>query len=78
MKEVTEVTDIESEVWICIDLLTTLNKIGRGGSRCVKKATVKKKGTEPIVEKSLPVCTFQYSERPTMSIGGEQMSEGRE
>ena len=41
-----------------------------------KKGDSSKKGTESSVEKSLLVCTFQYSERPLMSMG--KMSEGRE
>ena len=42
----------------------------------IKNGDSSKKETELTVEKSLLVCTFQYSERPRMSM--EEMSEVRE
>ena len=43
MREVTKVTEIEIEVWTCIDLVTVLNKIGHGGSRCAKMAIARRR-----------------------------------
>ena len=47
--------------------------MSHGQLRCAKMATVEKKGTELTVEKSLPLCIFQYNEKPIMSV--EEMSE---
>ena len=43
MKKAIEVTEIEIEVWTCVDLLTVRTKIGQGGSRRGKMATVQRK-----------------------------------
>ena len=55
MREVAKATMIEIEIWTCIDLGQVV--LCRNGDSL-------KKGMESAVEKSLLVCTFQYSEKP--------------
>ena len=64
MREVAKATMIEIEIWTCIDLGQVV--LCRNGDSL-------KKGMESAVEKSLLVCTFQYSERPKMSM--EEISD---
>ena len=69
IEQIHEVTKIEIEVGKCIDLLTVLDKIGYGRSHCAKKRrSCSNTKMESIMEKLLLVCTFQYSERPVMSM----------
>ena len=53
------VTEIETEVWTCIDLLTIFNKISYGGPRCAKIATVQICGK---IDASVNISTKTYIE----------------
>ena len=75
------VTEIETEVWTCIDLLTILTEIGHSGSHSGKMVTVQERNRVKCEKVTAGVTTFQYSEKPMLNeclMNMEEMSEVRE